>query len=83
MGTTSEAIPIIRRFPPATLMYGQNQLNANHIRMAQKYTRWIYLTQDTYKPGDSDHPNPWDQLSEHLEELCRILNDSERHCVKP
>ncbi|MCX7399642.1 MAG: hypothetical protein NT138_18390 [Planctomycetales bacterium] len=65
-------------YPPfsrATLMYGQKQLNANDIRMAQKYTRWIYLTQDTYKPGDSDHPNPWDQLSEHLEELCRILSD--------
>ena len=56
-------------------MYGQKQLNANDVRMAQKYTRWIYVTQDTYKPGDDAHPNPWDQLSEHLDELCRILND--------
>ena len=65
-------------YPPfsrATLMYGQKQLNAVDVRMAQKYTRWIYVTQDTYKPGDADHPNPWDQLSEHLEELCRVLND--------
>jgi hypothetical protein len=65
-------------YPPfsrATLTYGQKQLNANDVRMAQKYTRWIYVTQDTYKPGDAAHPNPWDQLSEHLEELCRVLNN--------
>ena len=65
-------------YPPfsrASLMYGQKQLRADDVRMAQKYTRWIYVTQDTYKPGDADHPNPWDQLSEHLEELCRIFND--------
>jgi hypothetical protein len=65
-------------YPPfsrATLMYGQKQLNANDVRMAQKYTRWIYVTQDTYKPGDAANPNPWDQLSEYLEEICRILND--------
>ena len=65
-------------YPPSTrasLMYGQKQLKAEDVRMAQKYTRWIYVTQDTYKPGDADHPNPWDQLSEHLEDLCRMLND--------
>lgn len=65
-------------YPPftrASLMYGQNHLKADDVRMAQEYTRWIYVTQDTYKPGDAAHPNPWDQLSEHLEDLCRILND--------
>lgn len=65
-------------YPPfsrASLMYGQKQLRTDDVRMAQKYTRWIYVTQDTYKPGDAAHPNPWDELSEHLEELCRILND--------
>lgn len=65
-------------YPPfsrASLMYGQKQLKAADVRMAQKYTRWMYVTQDTYKPGDAAHPNPWDQLSVHLEELCRILND--------
>lgn len=65
-------------YPPfsrASLMYGQKQLNADDVRIAQKYTRWIYVTQDTYRPGDTTHPNPWDQLSVHLEELCRILNE--------
>lgn len=65
-------------YPPfsrASLVYGQQNLNVSAVRMAEKHTRWIYVTQDTYKPGNADHPNPWDQLSEHLEELCRILND--------
>lgn len=65
-------------YPPfsrATLMYGQKQLQAADVQMVQKYTRWIYVTQDTYKPGDAANPNPWDQLSGHLEELCRVLND--------
>ena len=63
-------------YPPftrATLMYGQNELNAKDVHMVQKYARWIYVTNDTYKPGNAAHPNPWDQLSEQIEELCRIL----------
>ena len=59
----------------ATLMYGQKKCDAEKVRMASQYTRWIYVTQDTYQPENPDHPNPWDQLSIHLESLCETLND--------
>ena len=63
-------------YPPtmrATLMYGQKACDRNSVRMAQRYTRWIYVTQDTYIPNDPAHPNPWDNLSVHLETLSKIL----------
>ncbi|TWT53597.1 Spherulation-specific family 4 [Rubripirellula amarantea] len=63
-------------YPPAsraTLMYGQATCDTLAIKMSQRYTRWIYVTQDTYKPGDQAHPNPWDQLSIHLEIICKAL----------
>jgi hypothetical protein len=59
----------------ATLMYGQKECDSEKVRMVSQYTRWIYVTQDTYQPDNPDHPNPWDQLSIHLESLCEVLND--------
>jgi len=63
-------------YPPttrATLMYSQATCDANAIKMARRYTRWIYVTQDTYKLNDADHPNPWDDLSVHLETILKTL----------
>lgn len=63
-------------YPPssrATLIHSQSDLDINQVKMANQYTRWIYVTQDTYKPGDPDHANPWDQLSVHLEAICETL----------
>jgi len=42
--------------------------------MASRHTRWIYVTQDTYQPGDPKHPNPWDELSLHPAALCETLS---------
>jgi hypothetical protein len=56
-------------------MYGQKECDSEKVRMVSQYTRWIYVTQDTYQPDNPDHPNPWDQLSVHLESLCEVLND--------
>ena len=65
-------------YPPttrATLMYSQTTCDTNAIKMARRYSRWIYVTQDTYKLNDPDHPNPWDNLSVHLETMCRTLGE--------
>jgi hypothetical protein len=65
-------------YPPftrATLMYGQNKLDAKAVQATIRYARWIYVTQDTFFPNDAANPNPWDELSVHLEELCRILGE--------
>ena len=63
-------------YPPATratLMYSQSMCDPDAIKMARRYSRWVYVTQDTYKLNDADHPNPWDNLSAHLETMCRTL----------
>ena len=63
-------------YPPFTrgvLLYGQKALDPVAIRMVRKYARWIYVTEDPYRPGDPKAPNPWDSLSTHLEDLCRQL----------
>jgi hypothetical protein len=63
-------------FPPstrATLMYSQAKCDPDAIKMSRRYSRWIYVTQDTYKLNDPEHPNPWDNLSVHFETICRTL----------
>lgn len=65
-------------FPPstrATLMYSQAKCDPDQIKTARRHSRWIYVTQDTYKVKDPEHPNPWDNLSVHLETMCRILTE--------
>ena len=65
-------------FPPstrATLMYSQAKCDPDQIKMARRHSRWIYVTQDTYKVKDPEHPNPWDNLSVHLETMCRTLSE--------
>lgn len=65
-------------YPPttrATLMYSQATCDPNAIKMARRYSRWIYVTQDTYKLHDAEHPNPWDNLSVHLETMLKTLDE--------
>ncbi len=68
-------------YPPLTraaLVYGQTSIDADKIRMIAQYSRWLYVTQDTYRPNDANHPNPWDQRSVHMEDICRILAEHSR-----
>lgn len=63
-------------YPPSTravLVYGQPALDAEALRMARRHARWIYVTDDPYRPGDPKAPNPWDSLSKHMEALCEQL----------
>jgi hypothetical protein len=45
--------------------------------MLRKHVRWLYVTHDVFDvkadPDDSNN-NPWDELSEHLEESFRELS---------
>lgn len=63
-------------YPPsmrAVLLHSQSTLDLKNIRMARKYVRWIYVTEDLYRPNDPKADNPWDTLSKHLDELCEQL----------
>ena len=63
-------------YPPfmrAVLLHSQSTLDPKSLRMARRYVRWIYVTEDPYRPNDPKADNPWDTLSKHLEELCEQL----------
>jgi hypothetical protein len=60
-------------FTRGLLLHSQKDLDAAKLRMARKYVRWVYITDDPYRPGDPKAPNPWDTVSTHLEKLCEEL----------
>lgn len=60
-------------FTRGILMYSQKEFDPKAVKMSLKYTRWIYVTDDIYKLNDPKNPNPWDQLSVHLEKLCETI----------
>lgn len=65
-------------YPPfsrALLLYSQAEFDADALRMARRYVRWVYITEDEYRAGDPTAGNPWDTLSAHLEAICRELAD--------
>ena len=57
----------------AVLLYGRPNPELDAIRMISRHARWVYITHDTYTPNDPAHSNPWDELSVHLEAVCRVL----------
>jgi len=62
-------------YPPFTralVLHSQKELDRNALRMARKYSRWVYVTDAEFREGDK-HSNPWDRLSKHLEALCEEL----------
>jgi hypothetical protein len=65
-------------YPPFTrgvLLHSQPTLDRDALRMVRKYSRWVYVTEGAYRPGDPTAANPWDRLSKHLEELCEQLSE--------
>lgn len=63
-------------FPPfsrSVLLYSQPKLDVRSLQMIRRYARWVYVTEDVYKPGDPKADNPWDTLSRHMEALCEEL----------
>jgi hypothetical protein len=63
-------------FPPftrAVLTYSQPKFDVPSLAMVRKYARWVYVTEDQYRPNDPKADNPWDTLSKHLEEVCEQL----------
>jgi hypothetical protein len=41
--------------------------------MIRRYSRWVYVTEDEYRPNDPKADNPWDTLSRHMETMCELL----------
>lgn len=63
-------------YPPftrAVLTYSQPKFDPTTLAMVRKYARWVYVTEDQYRPNDPKADNPWDTLSKHLEEVCEQL----------
>lgn len=64
-------------YPPftrAVLLHSMAKVDPAQVQMVRKYARWIYVTEDPYKPGDPQADNPWDKLSAHMETLCQALS---------
>lgn len=63
-------------YPPyrrASLVHSMPRLDEKQVRHMARYTRWIYVTDDMYKPGLAGADNPWDSLSTHTSRLFEIL----------
>lgn len=63
-------------YPPFTrgvLIHSMTKFDPKPLTMVRKYARWIYVTDDPYRPNDPKADNPWDTLSQHLEALCEEL----------
>jgi hypothetical protein len=61
----------------AVLIHSQKKFDRARFAMLRKHVRWLYVTHDVFDvkadPDDSNN-NPWDELSEHLEESFRELS---------
>jgi hypothetical protein len=63
-------------YPPFTrgvLLHSQPTLDKHGLRMVRKYSRWVYVTEGVFRPGDPTAANPWDRLSKHVEGICEEL----------
>lgn len=60
-------------FTRAVLIHSLAKFDPKPLGMVRKYARWIYVTDDPYRPNDSKADNPWDTLSQHMETLCDEL----------
>ena len=63
-------------YPPftrAVLVHSLAKFDPKPLSMVRKYARWVYITDDPYRPNDPQADNPWDTLSTHLEALCEEL----------
>lgn len=63
-------------YPPwtrAVLVHSQPKFDAASLSMIRRYSRWVYVTEDEYRPNDPKADNPWDTLSRHMETMCELL----------
>ena len=63
-------------YPPfmrGVLLYGQKKLDRSALQMVRKHARWVYVTQAEFKADDPKSANPWEHLSQHLEEISAEL----------
>lgn len=45
-------------FTRAVLLHSMPKLDITQLKMTTEYARWIYVTEDPYKPGDAKADNP-------------------------
>lgn len=63
-------------FPPwtrAVLVHSTTRFDKNSLHVVRRYARWVYVTEDPYRPGREGEENPWDTLSRHMEAMCEEL----------
>jgi hypothetical protein len=63
-------------YPPftrAVLLHSTPKLDIAALKMVRKHVRWVYVTDDPYRPNTPGADNPWDTLSKHMEAMCEEL----------
>lgn len=63
-------------YPPyrrAALVHSMAELDREKLASMIRLTRWIYVTDDRYLPGEKGADNPWDSLSRHTPALFEAL----------
>jgi len=63
-------------YPPftrAVLVHSLARFDPQHLQQVRRYARWVYVTDDPYRPTDPKADNPWDSLSKYVEEMCEQL----------
>ncbi len=55
------------------LVHSMAKIDPTKIEMMSRFAKWIFVTQDQYRINDPKAPNPWDDLSVHIEELCKLI----------
>jgi hypothetical protein len=58
------------------LIHSMKRWDAAQVEMMSRYAKWIYVTQDEYRANDPKAPNPWDELSEYIDETCKVILES-------
>ena len=62
-------------YPPyrrASLVHSMLKLDEQQVAVMARHTRWVYVTEDLYKPNTPGADNPWDSLSGHTEKLLEL-----------
>lgn len=57
----------------AVLVHSTSRFDKTSLHVVRRYARWVYVTEDPYRPGDAKADNPWDTLSRHIEAMCEEL----------
>jgi hypothetical protein len=66
-------------YPPfrrSVLLHSQPSFDNDALRMIRRYARWVYFTEKPFRINDPSAANPWDGVSQYLEDMCKALEQN-------